>query len=51
MKAQQDLERFHRVTLERFLLAQVASITFQRGQQFLLRILFQSHGASMRVWL
>ena len=51
MTARQDLVRFHHVTLERVLFAQVASITFQREQQFRLRILFQSHGASMRVWL
>ena len=48
-KAPLDLVLFHHVTLERFLFARVVSPNLQRGQRYLLRILFQSRGASMRV--
>ena len=48
-KAPRDLVLFHHVTLERFLFARVASPNLQRGQRYLLRILFQSRGALMKV--
>ena len=44
-----DLALCRHVTLERFLFARVVSPNLQRGQRYLLRILFQSRGASMRV--
>jgi hypothetical protein len=49
MKAPRDLVLFHHVTLERFLFAHVVSPNLQREQRYLLRILFQSRGVSMRV--